>query len=417
MVNCAFTIGLSPDMGLTRLEITTSIGRPANLGCYANQTNTTSLTYSWSKDNFTVTQSSNIKVYGNVLVVTPKKKSDFGMYECHVTDGVAITKCNITLLLGCNNTAYKDNPQGAVGCANISVLMPVLAIVVVSVLLNIHFFVRWKRRDRWLLSEEEIMQLQEAQEPFPSEERTDEPVEVNKKKPLFGRLRKRRGEKYENDDHIEENEKNSQGTVCDSDARGKHKEELIEMVEMQDIPSVADIKAAEEDDDTAQVHLDVVRRPVEAETPRIADFFQTTDDENDLIAPAPSDEAERPAEVDPLRIADFFKPTDEGKDDLASESSGTPRRPVVAEPPRIADFFTTTDEETDDTAHASFDTPRSSTVAEPPRIAEFFVPDDETDGEGSGRESMDSEHPLVSHYVERMDFQGKGDSDDEPVLK
>ena len=91
-------------MGLTRLEITTSIGRPANLGCYANQTNTTSLTYSWSKDNLTVTQSSNIKVYGNVLVVTPKKKSDFGMYECHVTDGVAITKCNITLLLGCNNT-------------------------------------------------------------------------------------------------------------------------------------------------------------------------------------------------------------------------------------------------------------------------------------------------------------------------
>ena len=295
--------------------------------------------------------------------------------------------------------------------------MPVLAIVVVSLLLNIHFFVRWKRRDRWLLSEEEIMQLQEAQEPFPSEESTDEPVEVKKKKPLFGRLRKRRREKYENDDHIEENEKNSQGTVCDSDARGKHKEEPIEMVEIQDIPSVADIKAAEGDDDTAQVHLDVVHRPVEAETPRIADFFQTTDDENDLIAPAASDEAERPAEVDPLRIADFFKPTDEGKDDSASESSGTPRRPAVVELPRIADFFTTTDEETDDTAHAPPDTPRSSTVAEPPRIAEFFVPDDETDGEGSGRENMDSERPLVSHYVERMDFQEKDDSDDEPVLK
>ena len=91
-------------MGLTRLKITTSLGQPANLGCYANQTNTISFSYSWTKDNLTVTQSSNIKVYGNVLVVTPKQESDFGMYECHVTDGVAITKCKITLMLGFNNT-------------------------------------------------------------------------------------------------------------------------------------------------------------------------------------------------------------------------------------------------------------------------------------------------------------------------
>ena len=310
-----------------------------------------------------------------------------------------------------------ENIQGAIGCANISVLMPVLAIVVVSLLLNIHFFVRWKRRDRLVLSEEEIMQLQLAQEQFPSEERTEELVEVKKKKPLFGRLRKRRRENYENDDHVENNEKNHQEVVCESDTHGKRKEESIEMVEITDIPSVADIKAAEEDGYTVDVHLDVSRRPAEAETPRIADFFQTTDDEDDLIAPDPSNAAQMPAEVDTLRIADFFKATEEGKDDSASESSGTPRNPAVVEPPRIADFFTTTDEETDDTAHAPPDTPRSSTVAEPPRIADFFVPDDETDGEGSGRESMDSEHPLVSHYVERMDFQGKGDSDDEPVLK
>ena len=91
-------------MGLTRLEITASLGQPANLGCYANVTNTTSLTYSWAKNNLTVTQSSTTRLYENVLVVTPKKESDFGMYECHVTDGVTITKCNITLLPGCNNT-------------------------------------------------------------------------------------------------------------------------------------------------------------------------------------------------------------------------------------------------------------------------------------------------------------------------
>jgi len=403
-------------MGLTRLEITASLGQPANLGCYANVTNTTSLTYSWAKDNLTVTQSSNIRVYDNVLVVTPSKESDFGMYECRVTDGVTITKCNITLLPGCNNTANKENPQGKVGCANISVLMPVLAIVVVSLLLNIHFFIRWKRRNRMELSEEEIMQLQAALEPVAFDERTEEPVEVKKKTPLLGRLRKRRRGKNENDHHLEENEKNHPETVCDSDSHGRHREEPIEMEDIQDIPSVADIKAAEKNDDTAPAPSDEDRRPAVLEPPRMADFFQTADDESDLIAP-PSNVAQEPPEEDTLRIADFFKANDERKDDSASESSGTPRRPAVAEPPRIADFFTTTDEETDDTAHAPPDTTRSSTVVEPPKIADFFVPDDETDGEGSGRESMDSEHPLVSHYVERMDFQGKDESDDEPVLK
>ena len=91
-------------MGLTRLEITASLGQPANLGCYANVTNTTSLTSFWAKDNVTVTQSSTTRLYDNVLVVTPEKESDFGMYECRVTDNVTITKCNITLLRGCNNT-------------------------------------------------------------------------------------------------------------------------------------------------------------------------------------------------------------------------------------------------------------------------------------------------------------------------
>jgi len=289
--------------------------------------------------------------------------------------------------------------------------MPVLAIVIISLLLNIHFFIRWKKRDRMELSEEEIMRLQESQESVSFEESTEEPVEVERKKPLLGRLRKCRRGKYENDHHLEENKKNHQETVCGSDSHSRHKEELIEMEEIQYIPSVADIKAAEKNDDTAHASSDEDGRPPVREPPRIADFFQTTDDENDLIAPLPSNATHM------LRIAHFFKANDKRKDDWASESSGTPRRPAVAEPPRIADSFTTTDEETDDKAHAPPDTPRSSTEAEPPRIANIFVSDDETDGEGSGRETMDSEHPLLSHYVERMDFQGKYDSNDEPVLK
>lgn len=101
---CLFFSGITLDIGLTRQEITTSLGQPANLGCYVNQTNATSLTYSWTKDNLTVMQSSNIIVYDNVLVVTPENNTDFGVYECHVSDGVTNTKCNISLLPGCNNT-------------------------------------------------------------------------------------------------------------------------------------------------------------------------------------------------------------------------------------------------------------------------------------------------------------------------
>lgn len=264
-----------------------------------------------------------------------------------------------------------------------------------------------------MLSEEEAMQLRAA-----FEERSEETVEIKKKKRLFGRLRKRRKGKNENNHQVEENEKNHQVTVCDSNTRGRHKEESIEMKEIQDIPSVADMKTTEKNGDTVHASSDEDRRPAIPEHPRlgdfrfwIADFFQTTEDENNLIAPVCSNATQRPAKMDTLRIANFLKANDEGKDDSASESSST-----FAEPPRIGDFFTTTNDETDDTAHAPLDT-RSSTVAETSGIADFFVVDVETDGESSGRESMDSEHPLISHYMERMDFQEKDDSDDKLFLK
>ncbi|KAL9951477.1 hypothetical protein ACROYT_G044143 [Oculina patagonica] len=579
VVNFAVTIGLTLNMGLTRQEITTSLGQPANLGCYVNQANTTSLTYSWTKDNSTVTQSSNLRVYDNVLVVTPKNNTDFGVYECHVSDGVTSTKCNISLLPGCSKTEPEGIIQAHLGCANISVLMPVLAFAVVSLLLNIHFFVRWKRRDRWVFSEEDIMQLHLAQESIPVEEITDERVDIKQKKPFFGRLRKRRREDHETDQHMEENDRNHQEIVCESDTRGKRREEAIEMQEIQDIPSVAEIKAAnkdnderaptrsdeirrpgvsetpsvshffksihEENEETAPAVIEAVRSPKVSETPRIADFFNTTDEEKDGTAPAVSEAARSPKVSETPRIADFFNTADEENDttvpalseavrspkvsetpriadffniadqendtsaptlsesirspavsetpriadffnttveddETAPALSETVRRPDVSETPRIADFFNTTveDDETapapsetvrrpdvsetpriadffnttvedDETAPALSETVRrpdvSETpriadffnttveddesepaiseaarrpgVSETPRIADFFLPSDDSDGEGSRRDSMNSEEPLVSHYMEKMDFEGKGESDDEPVLK
>ena len=100
-------------MNLTRHEITTFIGQPTNLGCYATATTLTnsSLTHSWTKDNHTVTQSPSVRAFGDVLVVTPEKVTDFGTYECNITNGVSSTQCRILLLRGL------DKPGKWIACA------------------------------------------------------------------------------------------------------------------------------------------------------------------------------------------------------------------------------------------------------------------------------------------------------------
>lgn len=352
-VNFAVPMGLTLDVNLTRQEITTCIGEPVNLGCYVNQMSSVHLTFSWTKDNLTVSQSSNTRVYRNVLVVTPEDDADFGTYECHVSDNMTVTKCSISLNAGCNNRNHVE--ENSAGCGIIAVLMPVLAVTVVSMLLNAHFLIRWKRRDEWALSEEAIMQLQLSQQSVPVEEKSEEHVEVKKKKPFRERFRKHRPTEHsENNQHIEEKDKNHTDILCEKDTQEKNRQETIEMQEIHDIPSVADIRAADETNvETAHAPSNLNLIPVDMDsTPRIADFFVSGDETNDETAPVLSD---------PNRI------------------------PIDAE--------------------------------ETPRFADFFVPGDETDGDASGRESLDSEMPLVSHYMERMDFEEKEDADDEPVVK
>lgn len=245
--------------------------------------------------------------------------------------------------------------ENSAGCGIIAVLMPVLAVTVVSMLLNAHFLIRWKRRDEWALSEEAIMQLQLSQQSVPVEEKSEEHVEVKKKKPFRERFRKHcPTEHSENNQHIEERDKNHTDILCEKDTQEKNRQETIEMQEIHDIPSVADIRAADETNvETAHAPSNLNLIPVDMDnTPRIADFFVSGDETNDETAPVLSD---------PNRI------------------------PIDAE--------------------------------ETPRFADFFVPGDETDGDASGRESLDSEMPLVSHYMERMDFEEKEDADDEPVVK
>ena len=97
---------LSLDENLTRHKIATVLENPVNLGCYVTNLSHISktLTFVWTKDNTTVTQSAALSIHGNVLVVTPKSEKDFGVYICEVTNGLSQTRCQIKLVQGWKNS-------------------------------------------------------------------------------------------------------------------------------------------------------------------------------------------------------------------------------------------------------------------------------------------------------------------------
>ena len=70
---------------------------------------TSSVTYVWLKDNKSVPQTSNSRIHENVLVVTPTNDTDFGIYECNVTDGVSSTRCRIEVKRGWTKAGKRAN--------------------------------------------------------------------------------------------------------------------------------------------------------------------------------------------------------------------------------------------------------------------------------------------------------------------
>lgn len=458
------------DMRLTRQQITTSFGQPANLGCYTNHTNSSSLKYSWTKDNVNVTPSSNINVYDNVLVVTPENNSDFGTYECHVSNGVTTTSCSISLQPGCNKTDAGRNSGAVVtGCVNLSVLMPVLTVMVVSLLLNAHFLIQWRRRQVWLRSEEDFLQLQMLQRSLAAnhEEQVKESSETKKKKMFGGGFKKRQKEYEESGEHIEKN-----GT--DSSKHEKNKEEEIEMQVSTDFSHLQEsshaldspreqessraLDSPREQDSSRVLHSlweqNSARTNDSQEIPRLEDIYRvqdisppTLDSLRDLDSPR-SLESPRTKEIpclkEILREQDSSSPTQDSsraldsprsietprtseiprledflrEEDSSPRASDSPRSietPRASEIPRLEEFLGSPeikDKKHDQTAHDSSDVNRQSAVVEAPRIASFFFPGDESDNEGGERQSLNSEQPLVSHYMEKMNFE-KGNDDDE----
>lgn len=80
------------------------LGQPVNLGCYTNNTGASPFYCTWTKDNVTVTESSIVQIYENMLVITPQTSADFGIYQCHIGSDSDNTVCSISLHPECGNT-------------------------------------------------------------------------------------------------------------------------------------------------------------------------------------------------------------------------------------------------------------------------------------------------------------------------
>ncbi|PFX28864.1 uncharacterized protein LOC111325662 isoform X1 [Stylophora pistillata] len=171
---------LELDVNLTRQEVITFLRQPVNLGCYAETDSASStLEYYWTKDNQTASQSPNVQAFDGVLVVTPEKDTDFGTYECNVTNGMSSALCRISLVQG---MGAPGDPT--TGCVNVSVLMPVLAVAVFALLLFIHLVVQGARRR----SHDDVMSKKSENSSLHSHEHTrmregscviEEPVELH----------------------------------------------------------------------------------------------------------------------------------------------------------------------------------------------------------------------------------------------
>ena len=299
-----------------------------------------------------------------------------------------------------------ENPVVETGCVNLSVLMPVLAVMMVSILLNVHFVVQWRRRQQWLLSEEDFLQLQMAQEgTVVNHEKPEEEIVVkNKNKKCFGGLRKRR----------KENEEIGQLSDEKDDQEREKNKELIEMQEKVHIPRTQD--NAQDGPPTQDTPLSL-DSPREKGIPRLQEILRMPEISPIVVQESPRAQEsarvpdsprtlESPRAQDIPRLEDILHVQEVSPDSPRSLDS-----PRAQDIPRLEDFLRATDdEEHGGAAPVSMDADRRSAVIESPRIADFFFAGDDSDGD---HQSVQSEEPLVSHYMEKMDFE-TGHEEEEP---
>lgn len=305
------------------------------------------------------------------------------------------------------------------GCVNLAVLMPVLAAMMASFLLNVHFLIQWRRRQRFLLSDEEIYQLHLAREATAvnHEDQEEENVEVRKKNFFGGRFKKCKKEG-------DKKEKNHE-SIQDSSNLDKDKGEAIEMQESKYFLNTQDSSREKKrpweyddvtraDDNQEILRLDDILRVQETSTP-------VQDSMNEWESPRSIDSAGTkgiPRLEDILREQDSSLPTQDHSHEL--DSLRTQESPRTQEIPPLEEILRASEGEAKENEHDETrpdvsDAHYRSGSLQAPRIAEFFLPSDESDAE---HQSVTSEEPLVSHYMTKMDFEKANDEElgEEPLV-
>ena len=305
------------------------------------------------------------------------------------------------------------------GCVNLAVLMPVLAVMMASFLLNVHFLIQWRRRQRFLLSDEEIYQLHLAREATAvnHEDQDEENVEVRKKNFSGGRFKKCKKEG--------DNKEKNHESIQDSSNLDKDKGEAIEMQESKYFLNTQDSSREKKrpweyddvtraDDNQEILRLDDILRVQETSTP-------VQDSMNEWESPRSINSAGTkgiPRLEDILREQDSSLPTQDHSHEL--DSLRTQESPRTQEIPPLEEILRASEGEAKENEHDETrpdvsDTHYRSGSLQAPRIAEFFLPSDESDAE---HQSVTSEEPLVSHYMKKMDFEKANDDElgEEPLV-
>ena len=86
------------DTELTVSQEFASLGHQVSLACFVVAISAYEVKYQWTKDGEPLLQSFNCKIFHNFLVLTPKRKEDFGVYMCSAFNSVGMSNHSIEVL-------------------------------------------------------------------------------------------------------------------------------------------------------------------------------------------------------------------------------------------------------------------------------------------------------------------------------
>lgn len=138
---------------LTRKEIGARVGQKTNLQCFAS--NTFPINYTWTKDGSSVVDGDNIVVHNNILIVTPKRSNDFGVYVCNLANLAGTASYSIKLTEHGTKNPSGGPVAGAQSSPNetkkvsAAISVPLVFIIVILVVALVFFVCRYRKIQRF----------------------------------------------------------------------------------------------------------------------------------------------------------------------------------------------------------------------------------------------------------------------------